>query len=255
MKRFTETTIWDEDWFLNMPKEYKLFWFYLKDKCNHTGIWRPNIMLFEATIGVKGDLKKAIDFFNSNKERIKILSSGHWYILDFFTFQYGDTFNPANRVHKSIQDIYKQEDINLTSIRGLKEVKDGVKDKDKDKDIVIDFKKNIIPYVEISDFYNSICKSLSKVQTLSEGRKNKIKCRWSEIKSIEGFKDIFKIMESTPFLKGVNPQGWKADFDWIIENDTNYVKVIEGKYDSNKSASPQPAKTVVSAPKEMKTEW
>lgn len=151
MKRFTETTIWDEDWFLNMPKEYMMFWFYLKDKCNHAGIWRPNLRLFEAIVGVKIDLKKAIEYFNFEKDRIQILKSGHWYILDFFSFQYGDTFNPANRVHKSIQDIYIQEDIILTSIRGLKEVKEGGKDKDKDKDKLL--KEELIKY-KYSKFYD-----------------------------------------------------------------------------------------------------
>jgi hypothetical protein len=147
MKRFTETSIWDEDWYLDMPIEYKMLWYYIKDKCNHAGVWRPNLRLFEATVGVKVDLKKAIIFFNKDKSRIEVLNSGHWYILDFFVFQYGSTFNPLNRVHKSIQGIYIQEDINLTSIRGLKDLKDGVKDKDKDKDKDIDInstKENII---------------------------------------------------------------------------------------------------------------
>lgn len=27
------------------------------------------------------------------------------------------------------------------------------------------------------------------------------------------------------------PRGWKADIDWLLENDTNHVKVAEGKYD------------------------
>ena len=29
----------------------------------------------------------------------------------------------------------------------------------------------------------------------------------------------------------VNDRGWKADFDWLIANDTNVLKVLEGKYD------------------------
>ena len=136
-KRFTETDIWDEDWFIDMPKEYKLFYFYVKDQCNHAGIWRPNLRLFEAIIEVKIDLKKAIDFFNRDKDRIQILPSGHWYILDFFVFQYGPVLNLSNRVHKSIENIYNKEDIKLTSIRGLKDLKEGVKDKDKDKEEIV----------------------------------------------------------------------------------------------------------------------
>lgn len=133
-KRFTETDIWEEDWFIEMPVEYKLFYFYLKDQCNYAGIWRPNIRIFEAINEVKIDLKKAIEFFNTEKQRIQILNSGHWLIVDFFVFQYGSTFNKCNRVHESIENIYNKEDIKLTSIRGLKEVKDRPKEKEKDID-------------------------------------------------------------------------------------------------------------------------
>lgn len=141
-KRFTQTEIWDEDWFLDMPKQYKLFWFYVKDQCNHAGIWRPNKRLFEAMVEAKVDLNEALSFFNSGKERITVLKSGHWFLIDFFVFQYGETFNPANRVHKSIQNIYNQEGIILASIRGLIDHTDRVKDKDKDKDNITSFEKS-----------------------------------------------------------------------------------------------------------------
>jgi uncharacterized protein YdaU (DUF1376 family) len=92
-----------------------------------------------------------------------------------------------------------------------------------------------IPYEEIVKSYNSICKSLPKVQAISRGRKAKIKTRWYELGSIEEFGKIFLKTESTPFLKGDSKDGWKADFDWLIENDTNYNKVLEGKYDKSTS--------------------
>lgn len=40
------------------------------------------------------------------------------------------------------------------------------------------------------------------------------------------------IIASSDFLKGKNERGWKIDFDWLIANDTNWVKVMEGKYDN-----------------------
>jgi hypothetical protein len=148
-KRFTETEIWNEDWFVDMPVEYKVFYFYLKDQCNHAGIWRPNLRIFEAVNEVKIDLKKALNLINTEKERIIVLPSGHWLLADFFVFQYGHTFNRSNRVHESIENIYNKEDIKLTSIRGLKEVKDRVKDKDKDNSIEV-IKESYI----YSEFYD-----------------------------------------------------------------------------------------------------
>lgn len=39
------------------------------------------------------------------------------------------------------------------------------------------------------------------------------------------------------FLTGKNDRGWKMTLDWLIENDTNWVKVMEGKYDNRPSVS------------------
>lgn len=109
-----------------------------------------------------------------------------------------------------------------------------VNDNDSVSDINI--KKELCPYQDIFDLYNSICKSLAKIQSLTDSRKKKIKTRWIEIGSIEKIKQLFTKAESTPFLKGDNKQGWKADFDWMFENDTNWIKIIEGAYDSKKPA-------------------
>ena len=39
-------------------------------------------------------------------------------------------------------------------------------------------------------------------------------------------------MQQSKFLKGDNKRGWKASFDWLFENDKNWVKVYEGNYDN-----------------------
>lgn len=133
-KRFTSTEIWSEDWFLDMPNEYKLFWFYVLSECNHAGIFKVNLRSFCSLHGVKVTSKEAVDYFNTGKDRIRVVADGVWLIEDFFAFQYGSTFNPNNRVHESIEKEYKKIGVALTSIRGLIDLKDRVKD----KDIVVD---------------------------------------------------------------------------------------------------------------------
>ena len=144
-KRFTSTEIWDEDWFLDIPPEYMLLWFYIKDKCNHAGIWRANLRFFNSLFKKKVNLEKALEYFNNEKDRIKVIDHKKWFIIDFFYFQYGSTLNLNNSVHRSIYEIYKELNINIKSIRGLREVKEsskrgqeevkkGVKDIDKDKE-------------------------------------------------------------------------------------------------------------------------
>lgn len=137
-KRFTATDVWGEDWFLEMPLGYKLFWYYILAECDHAGIFKVNVKTFCAINEVKIAPSEALKLFNNGKDRIRIVNPGVWFIEDFFVFQYGNTFNVANRVHESIQKIYNQYNISLTSIRGLNNTfldpTNGVKDKDKDKD-------------------------------------------------------------------------------------------------------------------------
>jgi len=135
-KRFTATEIWSEDWFLDMPMEYKLFWYYMLSTCNHAGFFKVNLRSFCGLNGVNLTSTKVLEYFNAGKQRIRVVNNSLWLIDDFFVYQYGSTLNPNNRVHNSIVKEYLKHGVELTSIRGLKDLKDGVKDKDKDKDIL-----------------------------------------------------------------------------------------------------------------------
>ena len=92
------------------------------------------------------------------------------------------------------------------------------------------------PYVDILNLYHSLCPSLSKVAKLSDSRKEKVRLRFAEMeKNIETLRVVFENVEKSDFCKGNNERGWTASFDWIFENDKNWLKIYEGKY-SNKSA-------------------
>ena len=135
-KRFTSTEIWGEDWFLDMPNDYKLFWYYILSNCDHSGIFKVNLRSFCGLLEVKINTDEALKYFNKDKDRIQEITKNLWFIKDFFVFQYGTTFNINNRLHFSIKSIYDKYDIKMSSIRGLREYNDTLKDKDKDKDIV-----------------------------------------------------------------------------------------------------------------------
>lgn len=112
---------------------------------------------------------------------------------------------------------------------------------DIDIDIDIDIEKNnIIPYDEIVNLFNSICISLSKVSKCTESRKVKIKTRYNEIGGIEKIKELFLMVQSSSFLKGENKENWKATFDWLFENDKNWVKVMEGNYNKTQQNNNTP---------------
>lgn len=107
------------------------------------------------------------------------------------------------------------------------------KDIDIEKEIEEETKEPPAPYEEIKKMYNSICKDLSKVRSISSTRKKHIKARWKQFNyDLEAFKEAFEKVQASDFCKGENDRGWKVDFDWLIKNDNNMVKALEGKYDN-----------------------
>ncbi len=54
--------------------------------------------------------------------------------------------------------------------------------------------------------------------------------------ALEDFRAAVRRAGQTPFLCGGGERGWRASFDWLIANDTNFVKVLEGRYDAAESA-------------------
>lgn len=133
-KRFHDTNIWGEDWFIEMPKDYQQFFFYFKDHVDHAGVWRPNVATFNKIFSSAVDLKTALSFFNKDQVRISVLKNGRWLFLGFIQFQYGQNLNHNNRVHKSILDVLSVNGVNLTSKLPQIRVIDTLKDKDKDID-------------------------------------------------------------------------------------------------------------------------
>lgn len=85
----------------------------------------------------------------------------------------------------------------------------------------------IYPY---GDLWNLAAQGtkLSQIVEFTESRQRKFSTRVRE----PSF-DFLKILEGirqSPHLQGQNRDGWKADWDWIMCNDTNYLKILEGKY-------------------------
>lgn len=132
-KRFASTEIWKEDWFLELPNEYKLFWFYILSTCDQAGFFKVNTKSFSLIAEVKISEDVALEHFNKGKKRIRKVNGSIWLIEDFFKFQYGQKFNILNKMHLGIGKIYDEHGVKLDTLRGVervsippKEGKDGV---------------------------------------------------------------------------------------------------------------------------------
>lgn len=95
-----------------------------------------------------------------------------------------------------------------------------------------------------SNLWNSFCDkypTLTKIKEISDDRRKNLKKRFTR-ESFRQFDKILVAIEEQPFLFKGNPNNekhkdWRISFDWLIANDTNYLKVLEGKYkDKPKSA-------------------
>lgn len=105
-----------------------------------------------------------------------------------------------------------------------------------DASIVVQPKNGRIDYARIVNLYRAICvnggeDSLSDIRELNDDRKKKVKSRFGEMgKSYEKIEEVFRAVMESDFLVGKNDRGWAADFDWIFQNKSNWLKVLEGRY-------------------------
>lgn len=92
------------------------------------------------------------------------------------------------------------------------------------------------PYI---DFWNMFAKEkgFPTVQTLNAARKRKLRIRIGE-KAFDYMKILYKAGQSE-FIRSKS----FFTFDWMIENETNYVKIMDGNYD-NKDQIEKPLRPI-----------
>lgn len=83
-KRFIDTELFEDPWFMDLSKDAKLLWIYCITNCNHAGIIKINKKLIQYKTGIKTFETVSKDLTNS---LIK-LSDDKWFIPKFFKYQY-----------------------------------------------------------------------------------------------------------------------------------------------------------------------
>lgn len=131
-KRMTDTDKWKKPFIKSLSPEYKLFWLYLLDDCDHAGIWHADFEVAELRLGLKLSQTKAEGLFS---EKVVLLDNGtKWFIPDFISFQYGE-LTEKNKMYRPVTLVLNKYNLmgHLSPINGVKDkeqVKDMVKDKE-----------------------------------------------------------------------------------------------------------------------------
>lgn len=90
---------------------------------------------------------------------------------------------------------------------------------------------------QVVDRYNAICTNLPRVVRLTDKRRRAVRLIYGKGYTPEQLDEVFRKAQSSSFCTGENDRHWKADFDWLL-NESNLVKVLEGKYDNPAAAKP-----------------
>lgn len=173
-KRFTDTDIWKKQrWFRKLDPIYKLAFCYIKDMCNHAGVWSVDCTDLMEDLGIEEfSLQDFITAVNVeydkisgkrvHKERLLLIGESNLWITQFIQFQYQGKDGKVSPCVKAVKSALQYLDGIGTLHEGLtkgyltlsEELPEGfvsIKDKDKDKDIeellediVLDTKQRVV---------------------------------------------------------------------------------------------------------------
>jgi hypothetical protein len=226
-KRFIDTELINEDWYLDLPSEIKLFWIYALCKCDHAGFLKANLRAFNALHSTAIDADTILKEINAEKERIRVIDERLWWITDFCKFQYGENLNPNNRAHLSVLKRLSQHSVSYGSNMGHDRGMDGVKEKEKEKEKDIE-----------KDISNTVthARELPMVEDIHREMQ-----RWCTNAGMDVSQHPANLLElAEKFLNHYDAQGWKRSNGMLIYKWQPLISTWMGKeksrtFNSNKT--------------------
>jgi len=103
-KRFIDTGIFDDDWFMDLSKDAKILWLYFITKCDHAGMLRLNVKLCKVQTDVK-DLAQTIKELGN---RLVTVREQLFFIPKFIEFQYPGFPHSKARAQQSAIEMLKK---------------------------------------------------------------------------------------------------------------------------------------------------
>ncbi|MBQ1838469.1 MAG: phage replication initiation protein [Ruminococcus sp.] len=245
-KRMFSNAVIDNDRFLDMPLSAQALYFHLGMKADDDGF--------------VGSPKKTVRAVNCSEDDLRLLIA-KGFVLCFDSGVVVIThWNAHNTIQKDryTKTMYQEEFALLTTENKTYRLSDGDKTdtawiqtvSDTETQIRLDknrVDKNRIDSSSASadtraqiddhsviDCFNSVCKSLPKVQKLTEKRRRAIKNARKLLGEMT-FAELFAKVEQSDFLTGRTNKWNGCGFDWILQP-SNLTKIVEGNYDNKQTA-------------------
>ena len=245
-KRMFSNAVIDNDRFLDMPLSAQALYFHLGMKADDDGF--------------VGSPKKTVRAVNCSEDDLRLLIA-KGFVLCFDSGVVVIThWNAHNTIQKDryTKTMYQEEFALLTTENKTYRLSDGDKmdtawiqtvsdtetqirlDKNRvDKNRIDSSSASADTRAQIDDHsvidcFNSVCKSLPKVQKLTEKRRRAIKnAHW--LLGDVTFAELFAKVEQSDFLTGRTNKWNGCGFDWILQP-SNLTKIVEGNYDNKQTA-------------------
>jgi uncharacterized phage protein (TIGR02220 family) len=145
LKRFTETTKWDDPWYRKLKPRYKCFFNFLCDKCDCAGVWVVDMELAATFVGDKLDHDQCLAVFDG---RVVDIGGGKWLLTGFIPFQYGELSRECKPHRPIFAAISKHglalnckgygKGINTLPEKGKPTLQDKEKEKVQEKELLIE---------------------------------------------------------------------------------------------------------------------
>lgn len=250
-RRMFAKTIIDGDAFIDMPLSAQALYFHLSMRADDDGFVNNPKRIQRDIYASEDDMKLLIAkrFVIPFESGVVVIK--HWRIHNYIAKdRYKETIyleeksqlsikksNEYELSSSCIQPVYKLDTQERIGKDRLDKDRIG-EDSTDEEPLEAKASRSNIDYSSIIQLFNETCPSYPKVTALSDARRKAIKARLRSY-TLDDFKTVFQIAESSPFLKGANDRNWSANFDWLIK-DANFAKVLDGNYNHGGNAQQKP---------------
>lgn len=236
-KRFTDTEIWDKEWFMNLSPKLKCLVKFVRDKCDVAGIWQPNWTLANTYVKAENERISEADLIGiDDGNQFKKLSNGQIFCIGFIAFQYGELSEKCPPHKKIISILKKYQLIDDKVLLGYCNPIARVQEEEEDKEEVMEVEKEKEKGVQGDETLSAQFDRFWILYDKNVG-KNSSRILWCKLSAEEReiiMKHVPKYVESTPdkaYRK--NPETYLYEEVWKDEIITKTKKTVNGNKSSN----------------------